>query len=459
MEQDAEHLLSPLLTKPRIQKQLEQLEKVVKEAQKRVDYTMAHDPEILKAINIVERFLRKKKRPCYGGQAINALLPKERQFYDKKFNIPDYDFFSPKPAEDIEELIQDLEDAGFEEIYKKMGVHDGTAKLYVNFVPIADISETGPGMYELMVKRARTVDGILYCDEDYLRMLMYLELSRPRGEVKRWSKVYERLTLLNDAYPPGRCNDVIKMVPIQREDRKVCLEYCIRHKNVVVGPEFLILMKDGQDTVSFKHLLNLDGPVIFFSSTVEQDMEDLKSILSDNDLVEIEYNKFPVDSIFNFATIKRNSKPIALIFEEDACHSYTTLHIREGREKMRLAMPDLYLHLYYSLMMYGRREKEYFDNSFECLIQKIHAIVSKARNFPTRFLPAFGIQCSGHQRGIATLLRARQQRMRHKHTQKKGKLSGGSASSTLGRRRSGSFLSDILHGGSRGSLTRKYHRR
>jgi hypothetical protein len=425
-----------LLTKPRIQKQLEQLEKVVKEAQKRVDYTMAHDPEILKAINIVEKFLRKKKRPCYGGQAINALLPKERKFYDKKFNIPDYDFFSPTPTEDIDELINELEDAGFDEIYKKMGVHDGTAKLYVNFVPIADISEVGPGMYELMVKRARTVDGILYCDEDYLRMLMYLELSRPRGEVKRWSKVYERLTLLNDAYPPGRCNDAIKTVPVDEEDRRVFLEYCIRHKNVVVGPEFLILMKDGQGTVSFKHLLNLDGPVMFFSSTVEQDMEDLKSILSDNESVEIEYNKFPVDSIYNFATIKRNSKPIALIFEEDACHSYTTLHIREGREKMRLAMPDLYLHLYYSLMMYGRREKEYFDNSFECLIKKIHAIVSKARNFPTHFLPAFGIRCSGHQRGIATLLRARQQRIRHKKTQKKGKLLGGG----------------------RGGLTRKGHR-
>ena len=455
MEQDAEHLLSPLLTKPRIQKQLERLEKVVKEAQKRVDYTVAHDPEVLKAINVVERFLRRKKRPCYGGQAINALLPKERQFYDKKFNIPDYDFFSPKPAEDIDELIQDLEDAGFDEIYKKLGVHDGTAKLYVNFIPIADISEVGTGMYELMVKRARTVDGILYCDEDYLRMLMYLELSRPRGEVKRWSKVYERLTLLNDAYPPGRCNDAIKSVPINREDRRVCLEYCIRHKNVVVGPEFLILMKDGQSTVSLKHLLNLDGPVMFFSSTVEQDMEDMKSILSNNDSIDIEYNKFPVDSIFNFATIKRSSKPIALIFEEDACHSYTTLHIREGREKMRLAMPDLYLHLYYSLMMYGRREKEYFDNSFECLIQKIHAIVNKARDFPTRFLPAFGIRCSGHQRGIATLLRARQQRIRHKKTQKKGKLLVGGL-----LRRSGSHSgSHISHGARRGRLTRKYHRR
>lgn len=455
MEQDAEHLLSPLLTKPRIQKQLEHLEKVMKEAQKRVDYTVAHDPEILKAINIVERFLRKKKRPCYGGQAINALLPKERQFYDKKFNIPDYDFFSPKPTEDIEELIQDLEDAGFDEIYKKMGVHDGTAKLYVNFVPIADISEIGTGMYEIIVKRARTVGGILYCDEDYLRMLMYLELSRPRGEVKRWSKVYERLTLLNDAYPPGRCNDVIKSVPINREDRRVCLDYCIRHKNVVVGPEFLILMKDNQSTVSLKHLINLNGPVMFFSSTVEQDMEDLKSILSDNHSMKIEYNKFPVDSIFNFATIKRSSNPIALIFEEDACHSYTTLHIREGREKMRLAMPDLYLQLYYSLLIYGKREKEYFENSFECLIQKIHVIVNKTRDFPTRFLPAFGIHCSGHQRGIATLLRARQQKIRHKQTQKKKKLLGGSGS----RDTSSGFGVNISHRGGRGSFTRKYHRR
>lgn len=441
MEEDAEHILSPLLTKPRIQKQLETLEKVVKEAQKRVDYTVAHNPDILKAINIVERFLRRNKRPCYGGQAINALLPKERQFYDKKFNIPDYDFFSPKPTEDIKVLIRQLEDAGFDEIYKKMGVHDGTAKLYVNFVPIADISEVSPGMYELMVKRGRTVDGILYCDEDYLRMLMYLELSRPRGEVKRWSKVYERLTLLNDAYPPGRCNDAIKSVPINREDRKVFLEYCIRHKNVVVGPEFLGLMKDGQDTVSFKHLLNLDGPVMFFSSTVEQDMEDLKSILSENNLIESEYMKFSIDSIFNFATLKRSSKPIALIFKEDACHAYTILHIREGREKMRLAMPDLYLQLYYSLLIYGRREKEYFDNSFECLIQKIHAIVNKARNFPTRFLPAFGIQCSGHQMGIATLLRARQQRIHYNKTHKKKKLIDGGG---------------LIH---RGSFTRKYHRR
>jgi len=32
-------------------------------------------------------------------------------------------------------------------------------------------------------------------------MSIYQELSRPYGDVTRWSKVYERLTLLNENHP------------------------------------------------------------------------------------------------------------------------------------------------------------------------------------------------------------------------------------------------------------------
>jgi hypothetical protein len=44
-------------------------------------------------------------------------------------------------------------------------------------------------------------DGIHYVSPNFLRMSMYLELSRPRGDVSRWKKVYERLQLLNKQYP------------------------------------------------------------------------------------------------------------------------------------------------------------------------------------------------------------------------------------------------------------------
>ena len=49
---------------------------------------------------------------------------------------------------------------------------------------------------DLIVKK-----GIRYAPPDFLRMSMYLELSRPDGDVSRWEKVQKRLVLLNTHYP------------------------------------------------------------------------------------------------------------------------------------------------------------------------------------------------------------------------------------------------------------------
>ena len=45
------------------------------------------------------------------------------------------------------------------------------------------------------------VDNISYASPNFLRMSMYLELSRPKGDVGRWEKVLKRLILLNKHYP------------------------------------------------------------------------------------------------------------------------------------------------------------------------------------------------------------------------------------------------------------------
>ncbi len=44
--------------------------------------------------HLIEQFIAEQKLICYGGMAINAYLPNEKQFYDKT-DIPDYDCFSP----------------------------------------------------------------------------------------------------------------------------------------------------------------------------------------------------------------------------------------------------------------------------------------------------------------------------------------------------------------------------
>ena len=46
-----------------------------------------------KAINIVEKFIIDNKLICYGGTAINSILPESKKIYDYSLDIPDYDFF------------------------------------------------------------------------------------------------------------------------------------------------------------------------------------------------------------------------------------------------------------------------------------------------------------------------------------------------------------------------------
>ena len=72
----------PYFNKVKFQNQIELIKKASEEAQHKIDYFTAHDIEILHAISIVEDFLKKKHRICYGGQAINAHLPVKYKFYN-----------------------------------------------------------------------------------------------------------------------------------------------------------------------------------------------------------------------------------------------------------------------------------------------------------------------------------------------------------------------------------------
>ena len=74
------------------EKELEILRRAVDNAEERAGKRIANSPEIINIIKIVEEFIKSKKLVCYGGTAINNILPQEDQFYNKNLEIPDYDF-------------------------------------------------------------------------------------------------------------------------------------------------------------------------------------------------------------------------------------------------------------------------------------------------------------------------------------------------------------------------------
>ena len=76
------------------EKEMDILRNAVDKAEERTKRASAMSPEITEMMLAVEDFLRKSKCICYGGTAINNILPVSDQFYDKNLEIPDYDFYS-----------------------------------------------------------------------------------------------------------------------------------------------------------------------------------------------------------------------------------------------------------------------------------------------------------------------------------------------------------------------------
>ena len=108
------------------EKELEILRKAVDIAEKKQGFKVANSPEVKKIIKIVEKFIKQKELICYGGTAINNILPQEDQFYDKSIEIPDYDFFSTKALDHAKELADIYVANGYSDVEAKAGIHKGT---------------------------------------------------------------------------------------------------------------------------------------------------------------------------------------------------------------------------------------------------------------------------------------------------------------------------------------------
>lgn len=384
---------------------IKRLKEVVYQAQKRIDIDAAQNPELQRAIHIVETFLRKSKRVCYGGQAINAQLPKKDKFYNLETSLPDYDFFTPDDKADSEELLDALKEAGYTEISKRIGIHEGTTKIYVNYSPIADITLIDKDFYDQIYRKSVTVDGIHYVDPVFLRMMTYLELSRPRGMLSRWEKVYERLELLVKAHPLKRCKGDLPVIENRAATlaRPTILRHILKNHRVFVGIDSHALYKTrgpGQSTKSrSKYLLNGKTPISFLSPDAELDADTLASELNARkELISGFQNILPA-----MVALYHNDDLVCLIIQEEACHSYITIPLTKQRQ-IRMASLDTLLTFFIGL--YYRKEAVLMSHeSLLCWINEYVDLLVRYRVKPTKLVPSFPTDCSGYQTTFASLLR------------------------------------------------------
>jgi hypothetical protein len=365
---------------------------------------VANSPEVKQIINTVENFIRSKKLIIYGGESINRLLPKQDQFYNRDIEIPDLDFYSPNALQDAKELVDLYVKDGFVEVEAKSGQHHGTYKVFVNFIPVADITFMPKELFNAIKKDAISVAGILCSPPNLLRMAMYLELSRPQGDVSRWEKVLKRLTLLNKHYPLSgeQCAHIDFQRQMNNPNFSEKIYENIRNTLIDQGVVFF-----GGYTVSLysqympgnlrKKLEKIpDFDVLTEDPLVTSQI--VKERLLDAGIKNVKIIKRPPvgEIIAPHYEIKVGVDTVVLIYEPLACHSYNIIRV-DGND-VKIATIDTMLSFYLAFLY---ADRPYYDKDrMLCMSKYLFEVQEKNRLAQKGLLKRFSLNCMGHQETI-----------------------------------------------------------
>ena len=378
------------------------LRHAVDETEKLQGQKIVKNDDIKKILTIVETFIRKKRCICYGGTAINNILPKYAQFYNKDLEIPDYDFYSDNALEAAKELSDIYYKEGYLEVEAKAGMHMGTFKVFVNFIPIADITQMNRELFKAISKESIIIAGIHYAPPDFLRMAMFLELSRPAGDVSRWEKVMKRITLLNKHYPlktPKDCATVDFQRKMESEsDDSERLYVTIRNafidQSVVFFGGYATSLYSKYMPDKERHLVGkipdfdilAEDPYMCATIVKEQlERAGFKKIKT------IKHNEIG-ETIPEHIELLVGEETMAFIYKPIACHSYNTITIDD--KEVRIATIDTILSFYLSFMY---ADIGYDKDRLVCMAKFLFEVEQKNRLEQRGLLKRFSIECYGKQ--------------------------------------------------------------
>jgi len=382
------------------------LRMAVDKAEEKMGKRVVNSEEIRKIIKIVEDFIEKKNLICYGGTAINNILPSDDQFYNKEAEIPDYDFFTTNALEDAKELANIYYKNGFTDVEAKSGVHQGTYKVFVNYIPVADITDIAKSIFNSMKKDAIRVSGILYAPPNFLRMSMFLELSRPAGDISRWEKVLKRLSLLNKNYPLTSidCNTVEYQREMENKDNEDRIYENVRNTFVNQGVVFFggyaISLYSQYMPKTQRIALEKIADFDVLSNDPETTAQIVQERLKDIGIKNAKIKKHdPVGEIVPLHyELKIGNDTIAFIYKPIACHSYNILNIKS--QKIKVATIDTMLSFYLAFLY---ADKPYYNDFLErilCISKFLFDVQQKNRLQQKGLLRRFSITCYGHQESL-----------------------------------------------------------
>jgi hypothetical protein len=252
---------------------------------------------------------------------------------------------------------------------------------------------------------------------------MYLELSRPAGDVSRWEKVLKRLTLLNKHYPLKPEINCAKISNKKTEEKEIKEDIFIILKNNFIEQE--VVFFGGYATYLYsrympEHIKIKANKVPEFDVLSEQPNK-CALIIKDKLInagiknVEIIEHDSIEDIIPKHFEIQINKKSYAYIYEPIACHNYNIIDI--NKEKVRVATIDTMLSFYLAFIY--TNNKHYNKDRILCLAKYLFEVEQHNRLEQNGILKRFSTKCYGEQHGLLSI-RAEKTKMFKLLANKKG---------------------------------------
>lgn len=371
---------------------MEDIEQAAEIAQEQIDKQAASDPAIKKVLKIVERFIQTHRVMCYGGTAINSLLPKEDQFYDFTVDIPDYDFYSETPQLHAAKLADRIASAGYNSVEVKPGIHLGTFKVFADYIGVADISHLDKPIFSKLWKESVVKDKLHFVPPNFLRMGVYLELSRPKGDVSRWKKVYSRIQLLNKHYPLTcpKEEEALEMF-LTPETRKGIEKLLIKEKLVLLGFNASMLQEEGN---SKQWMLPLD--IMATPEKRKHVVDELKLFFAKYDTVTSNDYEAYGEIIPEHTDIidPKTKLTLVRVYETNACHSY---HLAPNG--LHIASIPTLLQFFFAVL-YGTHHflESFPEQRFLCVAEHLMKLANN--NMSRRYKLLAPITCIGKQKTL-----------------------------------------------------------
>ena len=189
-------------------------------------------------MSIILSFIKDNKRIIYGGWGWNKLITfknnEDRIYSEDKIELPDVEFYSPEPAQDLVKICDILYKKNFNSVRGEEAQHHETYKLFVNYLPYVDISY----MPKLIFHRMPIIkmDGLLISHPKFILIDILRMYNDPITSYWRVKKNLIRANKLLKHYPLDTKGNLTK-IEISSGTQNV-LDYV--RKEIINGSELLV---------------------------------------------------------------------------------------------------------------------------------------------------------------------------------------------------------------------------